>query len=70
MLWVPAQWQQFERSLGQTYVLILERLPEMQEVTGAPLGMEILVSAILESLFYHCNTRTGSAILELSLSVP
>ena len=41
----------------------------MQEVTGAPLGMEILASAILESLFYHSNTRTGSAILESSLSV-
>ena len=38
MLWDPEQKQKFEKSLGQTYLLILENLPERQEATGAPRG--------------------------------
>ena len=36
MCWVPAQRQLFERSLGQTHLLILDSFPERQEASGAP----------------------------------
>ena len=47
--------QSFERSLGQTYLLILESFSERQEATGAPPGDII----ILGSLFYHNDISAG-----------
>ena len=35
MFWDPGQKQDFGKSLGQTYLLILENLPERQEATAA-----------------------------------
>lgn len=38
MLWDPGQKQSFERGLGQTYLLVLESLPERQEAAGTHPG--------------------------------
>ena len=35
MFWNPRQKQDFEKSLGQTYLLILENLAERQEAAAA-----------------------------------
>ena len=37
-LWGPGQKQQFDRNLGQTYLLLLESLPGMQETSMAHAG--------------------------------
>ena len=47
---------QFERSLGETHLLILESLMERQDVMELTLGTQILTAAILGSSFYHKDT--------------
>ena len=69
MLLDLGQKQEFNRSLGQTHLLILKSLPERQEQTGAQPGTETLATAILGTLFFHMDTGAGSAILEYSLQL-
>ena len=38
MLQDPGKKQEFERSLGQTHLLILESLPEREKATGTHIG--------------------------------
>ena len=52
MLWGPGQKQYYERSLGQTHLLILASLLERQEATGAHLGDIDTGAAILTGSFY------------------
>lgn len=57
------------RSLGRTYLLILESLPEKQEATGAHAEAKTLLAAILGSLSYHGDTgveKCHSGILPLA----
>ena len=49
----PRQKQKFERSLVQTHWLMLNSLPERQEVTRAYIGDKDSVAAIFRSSFYH-----------------
>lgn len=69
MLWDLGQKQEFNKSLGQTHLLILKSLPERQEQTGAQPGTETLATAILGSLFYHVDTGARCAVLEYSLQL-
>ena len=48
-------------------MLILERLPERQEATGAHPGDTDTRDSLLGSSFYHEDTGAGSAVLESSL---
>ena len=55
MLWDSEQKQKFERSLVQTHWLMLNSLPERQEVTRAYTGDKDTVAAIFRSSFYHTD---------------
>ena len=56
MLQQAGQKQSFERSLGQTYLLILESLLERQGAMVLTLGTSTLEAAILRSWFHHKDT--------------
>ena len=61
MFWVP---EQSERSLGQTHLLILKSLLEMQEATGTPPGGRDPGSIIWGRSFHHNKVVLPRAILE------
>ena len=50
-------------------LLILYSLPKRQEGTGAHLGTNTLVIAILESSLYNVDTELESAILKSSFEL-
>lgn len=58
MLWIPAQRQQFERYLGQTYLLIMES-PRRAGGSWVSLATERPEEATLKILFYHADTKAG-----------
>lgn len=58
---------QFERSLVQTYLLILESLVEKQGAAGTPLGTDMLVAAVSLSLSTMLTQALVVAFLEFSL---
>ena len=53
----------FERSLGQTYLLILESFLEKQQVTKNPLRGIDTITAILAGYFYHKVIGAGKVPL-------
>ena len=59
MLCDAAQKEKFERSLGQTHLLILRSLPEMQVVTGTHPGDIDTGISHLGSSFYNVDTAAG-----------
>ena len=70
LLWEPGQKQLFERSLGQTHLLIMESLLKGQEATGAQPGATDTGGS--QFLGARSTTRTlvlARAILESSLEL-
>ena len=59
MLQVPEQRQEFERSLVQIHLLILERLSGRQGAMGTLPGDIDSDSSILGNWFHHKDTGTG-----------
>ena len=66
MVWDPGQ-KKFDRSLSQTYLLILESLLERQRQLQLTLGTQTLVAAILGACSTIWTLMLASAIVESSL---
>ena len=66
MLRELGQKQLLERSLGQTHLLILERLPEREEATGAhPGDMDILPAPMFWEVLLLHDTGAGKCPFEI-----
>lgn len=52
-LWGPGQKQQFDRSLGETYLLLLESLQRCRRQVWLTLGTQMLAASKHKSAFYQ-----------------
>ena len=59
MLQDPEKKQKFERSLGQTHLLILQSFPKRKKASGNQNGNQKLTQSILGSSSHHEDTATG-----------
>ena len=58
--WISGAGSAVWKVLSQTHLLILESLPERQEVTGAPLGTEMQTAAICVISLYCAGTAAAA----------